>query len=211
MWDLDSHPVQRMSVPVAQDRRRARAAERRGCALATAFPSNSAPPDAGARRPGDGARVQRPGAARGAVPVRRRGPGVPLARRPRPSPDELPRRGARGPAADLGRDADVAHQGRARRARRRGRGRRPAPRAPVHRRRDAAGGARDAALAVGARRRELGRSARRGDRHRGRGRPLRGALRGGDRAARPGDQRLAGTRGAGGRRGRTRCRARTSA
>ena len=93
--------------------------------------------------------------------------------------DELPE----AAAADLGRDADLAHAGRARRARRRRRGRRAAPRAPVHRRRDRRG-RRSATLRRlwDARGRELGRPARRGDRHRGRGRPLRGALRGGARA-----------------------------
>ena len=94
--------------------------------------------EARARRPGDGARVQRPRAARGAVPVRRRGPGVPLARRPRPPPDRLPGGGARRRRRRSSAAMRISGTpGRPRRARRR-RGRRRAPsRPPVHRRRDA--------------------------------------------------------------------------
>ena len=42
-----------------------------------------------------------------AVPLRRRRPRLPLARRPRPPPQRLPDRGRRAPAAARGRDADV--------------------------------------------------------------------------------------------------------
>ena len=74
--------------------------------LAAALPGRRAPSAEGARRPGDGPRLAGRGAARRAVPLRRRRPRVPRPRRPRPPPHRLPRRGRRPPAAAAGRDAD---------------------------------------------------------------------------------------------------------
>ena len=94
-----------------------------------------AQPAEGGRRQGDGARVAGRGAQGGAVPLRRRRAGVPLARRPRAPPDRVPRRGRGAAAAGRGRDADGRLARGARRARR-GRGdRRQAHGAPLHRRR----------------------------------------------------------------------------
>ena len=126
------------------------------------------------------------GAARGAVPVRRCGPRVPLARRPRAAPDRVFSGGPGDADADLRGDEDV---GTPRRGARRS-ARRPPAASGTWRTGSSSASRPRAALgraprALGPRGRELGRPARRGDRHRGRGRPLRRALRGDDRGARP--------------------------
>ena len=106
-------------------------------------------------------------------------PACRVARRPRPPPHRLPRRGRREAAAAARRDADGRQRGRAQGARRRGRRRRAAHGAPLHRRRDAEGRARRLLRSLWKRGiAHERRPARRGDGHADRGRPLRGAARG---------------------------------
>ena len=80
------------------------------------LPRADAQSAAGARPEGDGARLAGRGAARRAVPLRGRDPGLPLAGRSRPPSRRLPGRGRRAPAADRGGDEDVRDPGRPRRA-----------------------------------------------------------------------------------------------
>ena len=155
-----------------------------GKRLAKALPSGRPQPARRRRRQGDGARLPGRGAQGRAVPLRRRRPRLPLARRPRAPPHRLPRRGRDPAAAGRRRHADGQHARRPHGARRRRGGGRQAHGAPLHRRREPAGRARHAARAVEGRRRVLRRPARRGDRHPGRGAALRRALRRGARDAR---------------------------
>ena len=66
--------------------------QRIGRELAEVVSGTGAPPAQGHRRARDGAGFARHGAARGALPARRRDAGVPIARRPRPPPRRVPRR-----------------------------------------------------------------------------------------------------------------------
>ena len=138
------------------------------------------------RRARHGAGVRGPGAPSGALPLRGRDAGVPLARRPGPAPGRLPGGGGRPAGAAGGRDAHVHQPSRARRARRRGRGRGAPHGAPLHRGRDAGRRPQADPAALGARRRGVARPAGGGDRDRGGGRPLRGPLPRGARHARRG-------------------------
>ena len=76
--------------------------QRIGRELAAAFPSAARHPLRALDERAMELRLAGPRAARGAVSLRRRRPGLPLARRPRAPPDELPRRG-RGPPASAAR------------------------------------------------------------------------------------------------------------
>ena len=97
-------------------------------------PVASRQPRQGARRPRHGARRRGRRAARGAVSLRRRRSGLPIARRPRRAPDELPRAGPQPPALAARSDAHGRHEGRPHGTRRRRRGRRASHGAPLHRR-----------------------------------------------------------------------------
>ncbi len=161
--------------------------QRIGRELADALPLPRPPPAALARPAGDAAHRRGRAARRGALPARRRHPGLPLARRPRPPPasatsSEVPER---PPPLDVAmQDGRTPPPGARRSARR------PPPASATWRtgsssasrpprRCGTIGGA------VARRDRELGRPARRGDRDPGRGRPLRRALRRGARDALP--------------------------
>ena len=155
-------------------------------------PRTSPPPPAGfartaarARRPRDGVRLPGRGAARRAVSLRRRRARLPLARRPRAPPDGVPRRRRRSARRRSTSRCGWAHTRAGRAAL--GAAAATGVKRMAHRfivgetPHDARGVLRGA---LERRRRLVRRPARRGDDHRGRGRPLRGALRGRARRAR---------------------------
>ena len=117
-------------------------------------------------------------AAGRALPLRRRRPRLPLARRPRAPPQRASwRRSATARRRCRSRCACRSPRPGAPGAGRRRGGRRQAHGPPLHRRRDAARGDRRARGPVAQGRGDERRPARRGDHHHRRGRPLRGALR----------------------------------
>ena len=176
----------------------------RGGPIASRRASRARPQSAaGPRRARHGARLRRPGAPSGALSLRGRDAGVPLAGRPGPPPGRLPGGGGRPPAP-----LEAAMRMSTSRAGRAALGAAAAAGVRHMAHRFIVGETPAAALqadpaAVGARRRGVARPAGGGDRDRGRGRPLRRPLPRGARHARRGRAGLARPPRARARRPRT--------